>query len=66
MALGVEVGLGPCHIVLDGDKWGSSLPGDIVLDGESASPTEKGTAALATFRPMSVNRGEAVDHLNNC
>jgi len=37
MPFGAEVGLGP---------------GDIVLDGGSASPTERGTAAL-TFRSMS-------------
>jgi len=27
--------------------------GDIVLDGDPALPTERGTAALPTFRPMS-------------
>jgi len=36
--LGTEVDLGP---------------GDIVLDGDPAAPTEKGTAAPSTFRPMS-------------
>ena len=39
MRLGTEVGLGPGHIVLDGDP---------------APPTERGTAALPTFRPMSI------------
>jgi len=42
MPLGTEVGLGS---------------GDIVLDGDPAPPTEKGTAALnspQTFRPMSI------------
>ena len=38
MPLGVEVGLGP---------------GDIVLDGDSATPTERGTAA-PHFRYMSI------------
>jgi len=38
MPLGTEVGLGP---------------GDIVLDGDPASPTERGTVA-PTFRPMSI------------
>jgi len=38
MALGTEVGLGPGHIVLDGDP---------------ALPTERGTTA-PTFRPMSI------------
>jgi len=38
MPLGVEVGLGP---------------GDIVLDGDPPHPTERGTAN-PTFRPMSV------------
>ena len=37
MPLGMEVGLGP---------------GDIVLDGNPAPPTERGTAA-PTFRPVS-------------
>jgi len=38
MKLGKEVGL---------------VPGDIALDGDSAPP-KKGTAAPATFRPMSI------------
>jgi len=38
MPLGMEVGLGP---------------GDNVVDGDPASPTERGTAA-PTFRPMSI------------
>jgi len=38
MPLGVEVGLGP---------------GDIVLDGDPATVTERGTAA-PTFRPMCI------------
>jgi len=36
MPLGMEVGLSPNHIVLDGD----------------AAPTERGTALLPTFRPF--------------
>jgi len=36
MPLGVDVGLGPDHIVLDGD----------------AAPPERGTAPLPTFRPF--------------
>ena len=39
MPLGVEVGLGP---------------GDIVLDGDPASPSKKGGTALPNFRPMSI------------
>jgi len=39
MPLGMEVGLGP---------------GGIVLDGDPAPPTERGTAAPPTFWPMSV------------
>ena len=39
MPLDMEVGLGP---------------GDIVLDGDPAPPTERDTAPLATFRPMSI------------
>jgi len=38
MPLGKEVGLGPGHIALDGDPAGTSAP----------------TAALHTFRPMSI------------
>ena len=47
--LGTEVGLGPGHIVLDGD---------------SAPPTERGTAA-PTFRPM-LYCGQTVAHLSSC
>ena len=39
MKLGMEVGLGPGHIVLDGDP---------------APPTERGTAPPPTFWPMSI------------
>jgi len=39
MPLGTEVGLGPS---------------DIVLDGDPAPPTQRGTAILPFFRPMSV------------
>ena len=39
MQLGMEVGLGS---------------GDIVLDGDPAPPTERGTAASHTFQPMSI------------
>jgi len=39
MPLGTEVGLSPGHIVLDGDP---------------AFPTEKGTTAPLAFRPMSI------------
>jgi len=39
MPLDAEVGLGP---------------GDIVLDGDPAPPTERGTATSPTFRPMSI------------
>jgi len=39
MKIGTNVGLGPGHIVLDGDP---------------APPTERGTAALPHFRPMSI------------
>jgi len=45
MPLGTEVGLGPGHIVLDGDP---------------AVPTERGTAA-PTFLPTSI-----VAYLSNC
>jgi len=38
MPLGKEIGLGPSHIVLDGDPVGTQHP----------------TAALLTFRPMSI------------
>jgi len=38
MPLGKEIGLGPCHIVLDGDPVGTQLP----------------TAAPPNFRPMSI------------
>jgi len=37
MPLSTEVGIGPGHILLDGDP---------------ASPTERGTAAPRSFRPM--------------
>jgi len=39
MPIATEVGLGP---------------GDVVLDGDPALPTERGTAAPPTFRPMSI------------
>jgi len=39
MKLGVEVGLSPCHIVLDGDP---------------ALPSPKGHSPSPNFRPMSV------------
>jgi len=39
MKIGTNVGLGP---------------GNIVLDGDPAPPTERGTAALPHFRPMSI------------
>jgi len=50
MALGMEVGLGPGHIV-------------IVLDGEPL-PFERGTAAPPPFRPMFVVA--TVAHLGYC
>ena len=38
-----------------GTKVGLGLgPGDIVLDGDPAPPTERGTAAPPTFRRMSI------------
>jgi len=49
MRLGTEVGLGP---------------GDIVLDGDPAPPTERGTAA-AQFSAH-VYCGQTVAHLSNC
>jgi len=39
MPLGMEVGLGP---------------GDIVLDGDPAPPSRKGAQQPSTFRPMSI------------
>jgi len=53
MPLGMEVGLGQDHIVLDGDPPPGSIkmplgmevglgPGDIVLDGDQAPPRKKG------------------------
>jgi len=39
MPLATEVGLGP---------------GNVVLDGDPAPPTERGTAAPPTFQPMSI------------
>jgi len=39
MPLGTKVGLGPCHIVLDGDP---------------APPRRKGHSSPASFRPMSI------------
>jgi len=50
MPVGTEVGLGP---------------GDIVLDGDPASPTERGTAALDHFSAH-VYCDETVAHLSNC
>jgi len=47
MPLGIEVGLGPCDIVLDRDP--------------APNPTEWGTAA-PTFRPMSIVAKRWVDH----
>jgi len=41
MPLGMEVGLGPG-------------PGDIVLDGDRATPTPKKWEAAPNFRPMSI------------
>ena len=44
-------------------------PGDIVLDGDPAPPTERSRAA-STFRPMSISAydycGQKVAHLINC
>jgi len=55
MQLGTEVDLGPS---------------DIVLDGDPAPPTERGTAASPTFRPMSIVArvycGQTVAHLSSC
>jgi len=50
MSLGTKVGLGPGHIVLDGDP---------------AAPTEMGTAAPAHFLAH-VYCGQMVAHLTNC
>ena len=50
MSLGTKVGLGPGHIVLDGDP---------------AAPTEMGTAAPAHFYAH-VYCGQMVAHLTNC
>jgi len=54
MPLGTEVGIGPGHIVLDGDP---------------APPTGRGTAAVPAPQ-FSVHGhvycGHAVDHLSNC
>jgi len=49
MPLGMEVDLGPDHIVLDGHA--SLGPGDIVLNGEPALP--KRGHSTPTFWPMS-------------
>jgi len=57
MPLGMEVGLGPGHIVLDGNpafhpkKGTAPAPGDIMLDGDPA-PRKRGTGP--NFMPMSV------------
>jgi len=50
MPLGAEVGLGP---------------GDIVLDGDPAPFTERGTAAHPHFSAR-VYCGQTVAHLSNC
>ena len=55
MAHGMEKGLGPSHIVLDGDpapvpQKGDRGPGHIVLDGVPAL-RERGTAAPRFFGP---------------
>jgi len=50
MPLGAEVGLGP---------------GDIVLDGDPAPSTERGTAAHPHFSAR-VYCGQTVAHLSNC
>jgi len=49
MKLGMEVGLGPGHIVLDGDP---------------APPTERGTAV--PHFSTHIYCGQAVAHLSNC
>jgi len=55
MPFGAEVGLGP---------------GDIVLDGDPAPPTERDTTALPPFRLMAISAhvycGQTVAHLSNC
>jgi len=52
MPLDKEVGLGP---------------GDIVLDGDPATPKERGKQPPPTFRPMSiVATGQTVAQLSNC
>jgi len=53
MPLGMEVGLGP---------------GGTVLDGDPASPMERGTAAATLFGPLACSGTVAhlVAHLSNC
>jgi len=48
MLLGTEVGLGPGYFVLDGDQL----------------PRERGTAALPSFRPISIVT--TIAHLSYC
>ena len=50
MALGMEVSLGPGHIVLD----------------EDAAPPAKGAQQPPSFRPMSTGEGQLNPHLTQC
>jgi len=59
MALGIEVGLGPVHIVLDGDtEWGQEVDLDLrdtVFNVDPATPGKKGThTPPPNFWPMSI------------
>ena len=50
MPLGMEVGLGPIHIVLNGDP----------------APSPKRGHSSPTFRPVSIVGGKKVAHPSNC
>jgi len=52
MKLGMQVGLGPGYIVLDGRKVGLH-PSDIELNGDPAPPSQKGGMS-PNFRSMSI------------
>jgi len=45
---------------------GGLSPGDIVLEGDLAPPTERGTAAAPSQFSAHVYCGQTVTHLSNC